>query len=216
MTTVSNYTTVLTTLQQIAPEAHIAGGAVRDTILQKQIHDIDVFMEDAHVEEAAALLRSACSYVKVGEWKQYLEFSDPAMTRVAKFEKADETIPICVIGLLPHFANPEDNIARFDFGICMAAFDGQQTIRTAAFDQDERAHTFTLCRADNQAQFAYSLSRFEKITAARYKGWSLVIPSEFEEHAKEHTFRRHWYRDFVKGFDGESILKPKERVAAHQ
>ena len=115
MLTMSDYTTVLTTLQQIAPEAHIAGGAVRDTILQKQIHDVDVFMKDEHVEEAAALLRSSCSYVKVGEWKQYLEFSDPAMTRVAKVEKADETIPICIIGLLPSFANPKDNIARFDF-----------------------------------------------------------------------------------------------------
>jgi hypothetical protein len=173
-------------------------------------------MKDEHVEEAAALLRSQCSYVKVGEWKQYLGFSDPAMTRVAKFEKADETIPVCIIGLLPHFASPKDNIARFDFGICMAAFDGKQTMRAAEFDQDEKARTFTLCRADNQAQFAYSLSRFEKITAARYAGWSLIVPNEFEELAREHTFRRHWYRDFIKGFDGESILKPKERIAAHQ
>ena len=216
MLTVSDYATVLTTLQQIAPEAHIAGGAVRDTILQKQIHDIDVFMHDEHVEEAATLLRSSCSYVKVGEWKQYLEFSDPAMTCVAKFEKADETIPVCIIGLLPRYTSPENNIARFDFGICMAAFDGKQTIRTAEFDQDKKAQTFTLRRADNRAQFTYSLSRFEKITASRYKGWSLVIPEEFEEHAKEHTFRRHWYRDFIKGFEGESVLKPKERVAASQ
>ena len=222
-TKMSDYTTVLATLQQIAPEAHIAGGAVRDTILQKQIHDIDVFMKDEHVEEAAALLRSSSSYVKVGEWKEYLGFSDPAMTRVAKFEKTDETVPICIIGLQPGFATPKSNIARFDFGICMAAFDGNQIIRTAEFDQDEKAQTFTLCRADNQAQFAYSVSRFEKITANRYKGWSLVILEEFEELAKEHTFRRHWYRDVdryrntVKGLEGgESILKPKERVAVHQ
>lgn len=211
-----DYTTVLATLQQIAPEAHIAGGAVRDTILQKQIHDIDVFMQDEHVEEAAALLRSSCSYVKVGEWKQYLGFSDPAMTRVAKFEKADEAIPVCIIGLLPEFASPRDNIARFDFGICMAAFDGKEIMRAVEFDQDEEARTFTLCRADNQVQFDYSLSRFEKITAARYAGWSLVVPNEFEELAREHTFRRHWYRDdFTKGIYGESILKPKERIAAH-
>jgi hypothetical protein len=216
METMFDYTEVLAALQQIAPEAHIAGGAVRDTILQKQIHDIDVFMQDEHVEEAAALLRSQCSYVKVGEWKQYLEFSDPAMTRLAKFEKADEAIPVCIIGLLPGFAKPRDNIARFDFGICMAAFDGKQTIRTAKFNQDEKARTFTLCRADNKAQFAYSLSRFEKLTAARYMGWSLSVPSEFEDLAREHTFQRHWYRDFIKGFDGESVLKPKERIAAHQ
>jgi hypothetical protein len=98
----------------------------------------------------------------------------------------------------------------------MTAFDGKQTIRAAEFDQDKKAQTFTLRRADNRAQFAYSLSRFEKITASRYKGWSLVIPEEFEEHAKEHTFRRHWYRDFIKGFEGKSVPKPKERVAASQ
>jgi tRNA nucleotidyltransferase/poly(A) polymerase len=81
MKTMFDYTTVLATLQQIAPEAHIAGGAVRDTLLQKQIHDIDMFMKDEHVEEAAALLRSQCSYVKVGDWKQYLEFSDLAIRK---------------------------------------------------------------------------------------------------------------------------------------
>jgi hypothetical protein len=217
MSTMFDYTAILSTLQQIAPGAHIAGGAVRDTILHKQIQDIDVFMGDEHVEEAAARLRSSCGYVKVGEWKQYFDFSDPAMTRVAKFEKADQTIPICIIGLLPDFVSAENNIARFDFGICMAAFDGKQTIRAEEFDQDEQAQTFTLCRADNLAQFTYSFSRFEKITAARFKGWSLVIPDQFETFAKEHAYRRHYYRDSVKGLDnGESILKPKERVAAHQ
>jgi hypothetical protein len=212
--TMFTYATVLATLQRVAPEAHIAGGAVRDTLLKKQIADIDVFMKDEHVEGAAALLRSACSFVKVGEWKQYLGFSDPAMTRVAKFEKADETTPICIIGLLPSFADPRANIARFDFGICMAAFDGRETMRAPEFDQDEKARTFTLCRADSPAQFAYSMSRFEKITAARYAGWQLVVPNEFEEFAREHAFRRQWYHDSAKGFGGESVLRPKERIAA--
>jgi hypothetical protein len=216
MLTVSDYIAVLATLQQVAPEAHIAGGAVRDTILQKPIHDIDVFMRDEHVEEAAALLRASCGYVKVGEWKEYMGFSDPAMTRVAKFEKADEVTPICVIGLRPKFAGPRDNLARFDFGICMAAFDGKRIIDTAEFDKDVKAKTFTLYRADNLPQFSYSMSRFEKITAGRYSGWSLNISSEFEDLAKEHTFRRHWYRDSIKGFEGVSLLKPKERLAAHQ
>ena len=216
MNTMFDYTTVLATLQQIAPEAHIAGGAVRDSILHKQIHDIDVFMGDEHVEAAAALLRSSCGYVKVGEWKQYLDFSDPAMTRVAKFEKADATIPVCIIGLVPGVVAPEDNIARFDFGICMAAFDGNKTIQAAQFDQDAEDQTFTLCRADNQPQFDYSLSRFEKIVANRYRGWTLAVPDEFKALAEEHAFRRHWYADSIKGFDGKSVLKPKERLLAHQ
>ena len=114
--TVFDYATILASLQRIDHKAHIAGGAVRDTILGKPIHDIDVFMEDSLVEEAAACLRSSHGYVKVGEWKEYLGFSDPAMTRVAKFEKADETIPICVIGLKSAYAYPRANMSRFDFG----------------------------------------------------------------------------------------------------
>jgi poly(A) polymerase-like protein len=211
--TVFDYTHVLTTLQQIAPEAHIAGGAVRDTILEKAIADIDVFMDDQHVDAAAALLRSACSYVKVGEWKQYLEFSDPAMTRVAKFEKADETVPVCIIGLQSRFARPAHNVARFDFGVCMAAFDGKDTLRTAEFDQDVQDQMFTMHRADNLAQFTYSMSRFKKITAGRYTGWTLTIPDELKEFAKEYTLRQHWYRDFTKGFAGHMVLRPKERAA---
>jgi hypothetical protein len=211
LATVSDYAAVLATLQQVAPGAHIAGGAVRDTILHKQIHDIDVFMHDEYVARAAALLRSSCGYVKVGDWKQYLGFSDPAMTCVAKFEKADETIPICIIGLRANFVSPEDNMARFDFGVCMAAFDGDKTIRTAKFEQDVEEKTFTLCRADNGSQFAYSMSRFKKITAGRYSGWNLVIPDEFKEHAKEHAFRETYY---VKGMDGEYVLRPKERTLA--
>jgi hypothetical protein len=210
--TVFDYGELLAGLQQITPEAHIAGGAVRDTILQKPIHDIDVFMDNYHVDEAAALLRSSCAYVKVGEWKEYLGFSDPAMLRVAKFEKADETIPICVIGLKPAYATPRENISRFDFGVCMAAFEGGTTICTAAFDRDLEGQTFTLMRADNEAQFNYSMSRFEKITAGRYRGWTLAIPEQFQEFAKERALRQHFYRDYIKGFDGEFVLKPKERT----
>src|SRR5262249_1134187 len=104
------------------------------------------------------------------------------------------------------------NIERFDFGICMAAYDGKETIRTKEFDQDAEQKTFTLHRADNQPQFTYSMSRYEKITAGRYKGWSLAIPEEFKEYAKEHTFRHCWYPDFDKGLDGgKNILKPKGR-----
>ena len=84
------------------------------------------------------------------------------MTRVCKFERADETIPVCIIGLQPGYAYPKSNIARFDFGICMAAFDGKQIIRAPGFDHAEEWHTFTLLRADNEQQFNYSMIRSRK------------------------------------------------------
>ena len=51
LTTIYDYADLLAELQTVAPEAHVAGGAVRDTILEKPIHDVDVFMDDRHVEE---------------------------------------------------------------------------------------------------------------------------------------------------------------------
>ena len=33
--------------------------------------------------------------------------------------------PICVIGLRPEYTDPRENVSRFDFGVCMAAFDGK-------------------------------------------------------------------------------------------
>ena len=44
MKTVRDYETILSSIRRIAPEAHIAGGAVRDTLVGKAIRDVDVFM----------------------------------------------------------------------------------------------------------------------------------------------------------------------------
>jgi Poly A polymerase head domain len=212
---VQYYDGILEALQRAIPgSVHIAGGAVRDTILERPIKDIDIFLADAGGDAAAALLRSKFGYVKVGEWKQYLDFSDPMVTRVAKFEKADETIPICLIGLKEDLT-PADNIVRFDFGVCMAAWAGGDGPMFTAddFERDSESKTFTLCRADNYAQFAYSMVRYEKLTADRYSGWELSVPRQFEELTKEHALRKHWYRDGdhfgLRNFP--QVLRPKER-----
>jgi hypothetical protein len=214
---VQHYDNILEALQRALPgHPHIAGGAVRDTLLERQIRDVDIFLHDDACDKAADLLRSRFDYVKTGAWVRYEGFSDPLVQRVAKFEKADETIPICLIGLAEDLS-PYDNIARFDFGVCMAAWQGGDHFITKdpRFLRDIESKTFTLCRADNLAQFSYSMVRFEKLTADRYKGWELSVPSQFEELAKEHTFRRHWYAEGNGahfGFEGSpQLLRPKTR-----
>ena len=174
--------------------AHVGGGAVRDTLLERPIKDIDLFLDAVATDEAAALLRSQFGFVKVGEWESYEMFSDPAVIRVAKFEKAEEAIPICLIGL-KHPRMMQANLERFDFGICMAAWDGEVVYTASEYNTDIERKTFTLCRADDQAQFNYSMSRFDKMTADRYAGWRLVVPAEFESMAKEHALRKTHYYD---------------------
>jgi hypothetical protein len=189
---------------------------VRDTILERPIRDVDIFLHEPAADEAAALLRSEFGYVKVGEWKRYAGFSDPLVERVAKFEKADETIPVCLIGLKEDLT-PEDNVERFDFGVCMAYWQGgSRSIQTTdQFKKDVEQQTFTLYRADDQPQFAYSMVRYKKLTADRYKGWSLSVPEQFEDLAKEHAFRHHWYKLYHGdhfGFENyPQVLRPKER-----
>jgi hypothetical protein len=213
---VQYYGTILEALQRAVPSSvHIAGGAVRDTILNRPIRDVDIFLSNTDADPAAALLRAKFNYVKVGEWKQYHGFSDPMLVRVAKFEKADETIPICLIGLAENLS-PYDNISRFDFGPCMAAWQGDTTvmITNGNFKRDVESQTFTLYRADNLAQYSYSIVRYEKLTADRYSGWGLSVPSQFEELAREHTFRKHWYAETGAHFGFENspqMLRPKSR-----
>jgi Poly A polymerase head domain len=145
---VQHYDNILEALQRAIPgSVHIAGGAVRDTILDRPIRDIDIFLHHTAGDPAAALLRTKFGYVKVGEWVQYEHFSDPMLVRVAKFEKADETIPLCLIGLAENLS-PHDNIARFDFGVCMA--------------EGWRRHPYDHCRllhARHRKQNLHALSR---------------------------------------------------------
>jgi hypothetical protein len=213
------YNAMLTAIRDLCSTAHIAGGAVRDTLLGKKIKDVDLFLDHgvgrATADEAAKLLRSRFGYVKTGAWVQYEGFSDPAVVCVARFEKADEDVPVCLIALNRPY-DMQMNIRRFDFGVCMAAWDGINVYTAPRYRNDVEAKVFTLCRADNLAQFSYSMSRFTKLTAERYEGWELRVPREFERLAREHTFRTEWYRDDdtdewcrKDGFEGKQTMRPK-------
>jgi hypothetical protein len=217
-----HYSDILKTIRGLDPSAHIGGGAVRDTLLERPIKDVDLFLGcgpgQSILQDAAKLLRSDFGFVKVGEWKNYEMFSDPAVVAVAKFEKADETIPICLIGLKRAARGMPNNCRRFDFGICMAAWDGDKIHVAPEYKTDVESKTFTLCRADNWAQFYYSMSRFDKMTADRYAGWKLAVPAEFEAMAKDYAFRKtHYYNDRTDEWmlrevvDGPQLLTPKAR-----
>ena len=145
-------------------------------------------------------------------------FSDPAVVRVAKFEKHDETIPVCLIGLAQlRPRGMQGNLSRFDFGICMAGWDGEKVYTAPEYKIDIEQKTFTLCRADNWSQFTYSMSRFDKMTADRYAGWKLVAPAKFEAMAKKHALKKTNYYDSntdawkLREVVGRQLLTPKAR-----
>jgi len=116
----------------------------------------------------------------------------------------------------------QDNLARFDFGICMTAWDGEEVYTAPEYKTDIERKTFTLCRADNWPQFHYSMSRFDKMTADCYAGWQSVAPTQFEAMAKEHALRKTHYFDRdtdawmpCEVADGPQRLAPKARRLNH-
>ena len=53
---VQYYGTILEALQRAVPSSvHIAGGAVRDTILDRPIRDVDIFLSNTDADPAAVL-----------------------------------------------------------------------------------------------------------------------------------------------------------------
>ena len=207
----AHYNPILSAIKGLCPAAHIAGGAVRDTLLERPIRDIDLFLDVAATDEAAKLLRQDFGFLKIAEWKNYELFSDPVCARVGKFEKADEEIPVSLIGLNHEWwgeaRSMQENLARFDFGICMAGWDGAEVRTTDEYKRDIEQKTFTLCRADSQSQFNYSMSRFKKMTADRYAGWKLAIPKRFDEMAMEHALEQTHYFD-----DETDMWMPREEM----
>ena len=186
-----NYKPIVDTLQILSPTAHIGGGAVRDSLLKRPIRDVDLFIDSAVTDPAAQLLRSKFGFIKVSDWMAagYYRKSVLELARVATFEKADETIPIQLIGLNGP-TTMQQNIGRFDFGACMAGWDGDQVCTTEQFKIDVYNETFTLCRAESQWQYDNSMRRFQKFTAERYAGWKLRVPSEFESFARDRLEKR--------------------------
>ena len=210
------YNPILDAIKNLCPTAHIGGGAVRDTLLARPIRDIDLFLDVTCTDAAAKLLRSEFGFVKTDERKSYKMSSDPTVVRVATFEKADETIPICLIGL-KQTRGMQDNLARFDFGPCMAAWDGDKVYTAPEYKRDVEQKTFTLYRADDQPQFDCSMSRFDRMTADRYAGWRLVVPEAYRELAREYAFKKvTYYNTETNGWMfrevvGQQLLTPKAR-----
>jgi hypothetical protein len=181
MNMLNHYNPMLTAIRALCPTAHIGGGAVRDSLLGRQIKDVDVFLSDAAFGAAARLLRSEFGYAKTGGWVAgpgWVAASN-GVVRSSSFERWDGDTPIQMIGLRPA-RDMATNCSRFDFGACMCAWNGTTTYLAPEFERDAANRTFTLTRAPDAKSFAVSMNRFARITKGRYADWTLVVPLRFK------------------------------------
>lgn len=66
------------------------------------------------------------------------------------------------------------DLSVFDFGLCMAAFDGRDVIRTPEFDADAAGERFTLLTCRGEHDLARSVARHRR-WSDKYPGWPLVL-----------------------------------------
>lgn len=132
------------------PHAIIAGGAIRDLICGRKPKDIDLFT--LHGTAPAGLLGPS---VHISGYNN--DSCGPyTIEGIYQIRKKDVEYPIQLIKL-DHAIDPLELIESFDFGICMAAYDGKEIIRSRHFDEDAEKHIFTLrhCRDKAAAEKRY-------------------------------------------------------------
>lgn len=161
---------VLRRVQQEVPEAIVAGGCLRDAIMNRPINDIDVFVpEDQAARAAMAIYETHPKHVKTLH-EAYFTFNND-VRRVSYYEGGEGKLPVNIIGV--YQCTPEKQMERFDFGICRVAFDGIRLWKDLAFDRDQRDETFSLLVDQTEEQLKYSLQRFERLQG-KYNGWRFV------------------------------------------
>jgi predicted nucleotidyltransferase len=161
---------ILQSLQNGGIKAIIAGGCVRDFILQRPIKDIDVFVPvgcgfDMWLPVGTTLVRK--------NDLSYAPFSDGMVKYTTTLEYKGNDVQIIEVDMEEFSA--DELMARVDFTICQATYDMELGVYVSpSFLEDTSAKEFVLIRADNQDQYDYSMKRYERLTAEKYKGWGFV------------------------------------------
>ena len=169
------WTIQINTIRKKFPDAVIAGGCLRDlfTGQAEHIKDIDVFLPmstEAEVTEYINLERP--DQIIINKMTNYGNMANDDVTAVFSTNITAGDTPIEFIAVN---VTPDNVLTRFDFGICQIQYDGTLVSYTDQFAQDLENKQFTIVRADNHDQFNRTRKRFERLTSAKYKDYTLNL-----------------------------------------
>lgn len=179
----------LTKLRNDGWEAIIAGGAIRDTFHDKEITDVDIFVQINEVVRK----RLNASY-KSKAWLEYwfkafgcnldknddvtylggsytFKVLDTNIQAVWQILTAGKKYQIILLNKDPITYVKEN----FDFGICRAYCDGRKLHFTNEFMHDTLNHTITLYRENlTDEQINYALGDHVARIQKKFPGWTLM------------------------------------------
>lgn len=180
---------ILRVAVDVSGVACVAGGYLRDNILNRPVKDVDIFVP-------------RCGPVLVEHYKKH--FTAPKAPTTNKsaslpYIAATQQISSVQSVKLPNGTTLEviqqddmldvwSVLNRFDFGINRVAYtldDG--LLASGYFEHDSKNSTFTVRRCDDVAQATRLLTRYNKFTATKYRGWKLVVPEQFKRYFGEFT-----------------------------
>lgn len=159
--------------------AIVAGGAVRDHVLGRRPKDIDVFVPaDNHEGLCRALRPLHGNFASEHTTTDPDYMTDPLAMGAVNLRL--HGMDVQVVGMrLPEFTI-DAVLARFDFGLCQAAYCQQDgtAVTTPAFQVDAASRTFTLVFAPNGVAWDRSVARFNENLAPKFPDYRLVTAVE--------------------------------------
>lgn len=135
---------LLAEIQVQDPKAIIAGGAIRDLYCGVQFDDLDIFTTSS--PQCEGLDSSGFDY----EGMQYV-------LAVGSYQREGIDVNIIVI----NETEPMQLLESFDFGLCQIGFDGNDIIKTRAFDWDFKYNLMTMRHID---RYQRSIHRYCRIS----------------------------------------------------
>jgi hypothetical protein len=173
----AKWVAVLAAIQVAAPEAFLAGGALRDLDLGREVKDLDIFVSEAGYGAAQVVL-SQLDYAPAN--RQCLDYvgADFSVVEGREFKREGE-VTVNLVCLRADFGFPS-GLYRFDLGLCQIGFDGREVVKTAAYIEDATNKTLTVLRCESVDQMVRTEQRVERLQA-KFPDWPSIIPAEFAQ-----------------------------------
>ena len=182
---------ILRAVQVMCPEAIIAGGAIRETLLghPELIKDLDIFV-NAYGERRDSLepwLRDI-GWTKLAGQEFTADYGRSVMRgevhRVVGYDVPGFDLPVQVIYLTIGEFSPMRAIERMDFFACQLATDGTWLWSTLEALEDITNRMITMRRPDNMVQFRRSERRAARLRG-KFTGTGVSVVSRWPDPVAE-------------------------------
>jgi hypothetical protein len=161
----STWKQLLADIQKVAPEAVLAGGALRDLDHGLPAKDLDVFIAAGSGNEAEGLNELMGGHPMTDPEIQMYPDNMPEIQLVADHDPEREKFNN-LTGLPLQFIyinwQTHNIIKRFDYGLCQIMYDGRELRTSEQYDTDKQEKTMTLLRCDNEFALGRSVERFAR------------------------------------------------------